>query len=677
MYQNTYKVKTTDYNTETKSYLRNLHDRKSNSNFANTMDSFYPRQNKNYLKNYPSSYNISTNILTKYHSKNNYSNKLEKGLLTTNNDYYLSNYYTYQNNPHSTSNISLQNNINNNQYTYKNNYVTRCVSNNNYKSPSNYSNSSIKVYNNKYNTVKKENKPNDINENDLLSKSSTNYYSYYNFSNYSNSENKSNLHKNSLKNLLTNLNEYQTNKFDYEKKINNNIENDEIKQKRTKVNQILNNNYITTKSKAKSKPKNINNSVSINNNTYTNNAKNKSNFRTRHKSSINININKINANDKKNIRHYYKSIYSQDINNNLISNNDYNYYYGGELYDMKFNSNLDNNKTNEENLKSYFCTSANSYNNTDENFSYDNIGNRNINQYLNSNKKKEFSNSNISGINFNNINIGINNNNFILDGNGDKAYQTFSGSFGRDKNLNNSKFEINELNDEVIENNHSQGFYIKSKKEKPKTSIETGDNIKFWEFNKNNNYYSRTIDNNKLNNLKNNKSNTNKEELISENNNSNYNNFNRSSTTKHSNSSISLTNNNSSKNYYSDSLGYSSNYFNTQRVEYQNKINENNYFDGFKRYYSSNINRDDNNDIYNNNNFYRSQRISYNNIFTGIKKNKLEYKSKLENIRERINDLLNIFVCLLENKNIINIGQTNNNCVIKNNKKKYSNQRKK
>ena len=50
MYQNTYKVKTTDYNTETKSYLRNLHDRKSNSNFANTMDSFYPRQNKNYLK---------------------------------------------------------------------------------------------------------------------------------------------------------------------------------------------------------------------------------------------------------------------------------------------------------------------------------------------------------------------------------------------------------------------------------------------------------------------------------------------------------------------------------------------------------------------------------------------------------------------------------------------------
>ena len=538
--------------------------------------------------------------------------------------------------------------------------------------PNNYNNNEV-YYNNKNNSIKIDF---DFDEDNLFSKSSNNYNSIY-----SNSLINKQFNKNSM------INNNKINKGLKESK-------DQLEEFKKEINALKYydktedmNKYNGINSKVKSKQKYINtfNNNYISNN--TNKARNKS-----HKTNNNIynnndfmyNIGKYNKNNNintiKSIEDEYDN-YIYNKNENIILNNANSYK----------NIAKKNNYLSEAlNKKEYI---PNNYNQNDEyrNYIYDK---RNKN------------------INFNNINIGINNNNFIIDNN--KAYQTYQDSFepktikvDMDDNINNNAYKNKEIIGKKSKSLNKRNDFYKGKfiietendqnnvKNRNK-SIKNDNNTN----NLNTNYFynsnSHTLDgnNSKYNislckknysiplyysqNLKEKNNNfvTNSNNMEIKNYLKNVKKFNTysdgnifnktpsSKKTDYSNrNSDKKTDKNSEFFYYNDRL----NNFNSDITSFRNKKNGNTKINPINKntknnnlYNANSISqrnniyeKDNNNQLYiSKNNFIKSERNIINNNINKkqIKNNNIEYKSKLENIKVRMKDLLNIYNFLLRNK---------------------------
>ena len=342
---------------------------------------------------------------------------------------------------------------------------------------------------------------------------------------------------------------------------------------------------------------------------------------------------------------------------NSISNSNRNKNFVYESKNRKKNSDINNHKN--ENKNSAKVNNIRTYKETNNNDSNDK-GDKNKNI------------QNVKGINFNNINIGINNNNFIIDNN--KAYQTYKGPFRskpnkKENNINgNDILEINDIKEENIskdKNRYSmtnrsdikKGKFIiktendqnmdnnrisKSKQTKSNTNITNKDNnINNFNTSSNNNIFNKAIYNRKVSHDKNTefffsigKYNNNFYEEISptKKNEDNAENINMEKTTKGTNN------------------------------------NYNNTFDNKTHLKSKSLNKyasDNSNNIYKSkNNFIKSERLSNKKNINEEDKKKIskEYQIKLEEIKERTTDLLHIFSILLENKiSLINGNNIRNN----------------
>ena len=538
--------------------------------------------------------------------------------------------------------------------------------------PNNYNNNEV-YYNNKNNSIKIDF---DFDEDNLFSKSSNNYNSIY-----SNSLINKQFNKNSM------INNNKINKGLKESK-------DQLEEFKKEINALKYydktedmNKYNGINSKVKSKQKYINtfNNNYISNN--TNKARNKS-----HKTNNNIynnndfmyNIGKYNKNNNintiKNIEDEYDN-YIYNKNENIILNNANSYK----------NIAKKNNYLSEAlNKKEYI---PNNYNQNDEyrNYIYDK---RNKN------------------INFNNINIGINNNNFIIDNN--KAYQTYQDSFepktikvDMDDNINNNAYKnkeiigkksksLNKRNDFykgkfIIETENDQNN-VKNRNKSIKNDNNTNNLNTNYFYNSNSHtldgnnskynislckknysiplYYSQNLKE-KNNNFVTNSNNMEIKNYLKNvkklNTYSDGNIFNKTPSSKKIDYSNKNSDKKSDKNseffYYNDRL----NNFNGDITSFRNKKNgntkinpinkntkNNNHYNANSISQRNNIyEKDNNNQLYiSKNNFIKSERNIINNNINKkqVKNNNIEYKSKLENIKVRMKDLLNIYNFLLRNK---------------------------
>ena len=538
--------------------------------------------------------------------------------------------------------------------------------------PNNYNNNEV-YYNNKNNSIKIDF---DFDEDNLFSKSSNNYNSIY-----SNSLINKQFNKNSM------INNNKINKGLKESK-------DQLEEFKKEINALKYydktedmNKYNGINSKVKSKQKYINtfNNNYISNN--TNKARNKS-----HKTNNNIynnndfmyNIGKYNKNNNintiKNIEDEYDN-YIYNKNENIILNNANSYK----------NIAKKNNYLSEAlNKKEYI---PNNYNQNDEyrNYIYDK---RNKN------------------INFNNINIGINNNNFIIDNN--KAYQTYQDSFepktikvDMDDNINNNAYKnkeiigkksksLNKRNDFykgkfIIETENDQNN-VKNRNKSIKNDNNTNNLNTNYFYNSNSHtldgnnskynislckknysiplYYSQNLKE-KNNNFVTNSNNMEIKNYLKNvkklNTYSDGNIFNKTPSSKKIDYSNKNSDKKSDKNseffYYNDRL----NNFNSDITSFRNKKNgntkinpinkntkNNNHYNANSISQRNNIyEKDNNNQLYiSKNNFIKSERNIINNNINKkqVKNNNIEYKSKLENIKVRMKDLLNIYNFLLRNK---------------------------
>ena len=538
--------------------------------------------------------------------------------------------------------------------------------------PNNYNNNEV-YYNNKNNSIKIDF---DFDEDNLFSKSSNNYNSIY-----SNSLINKQFNKNSM------INNNKINKGLKESK-------DQLEEFKKEINALKYydktedmNKYNGINSKVKSKQKYINtfNNNYISNN--TNKARNKS-----HKTNNNIynnndfmyNIGKYNKNNNintiKSIEDEYDN-YIYNKNENIILNNANSYK----------NIAKKNNYLSEAlNKKEYI---PNNYNQNDEyrNYIYDK---RNKN------------------INFNNINIGINNNNFIIDNN--KAYQTYQDSFepktikvDMDDNINNNAYKnkeiigkksksLNKRNDFykgkfIIETENDQNN-VKNRNKSIKNDNNTNNLNTNYFYNSNSHtldgnnskynislckknysiplYYSQNLKE-KNNNFVTNSNNMEIKNYLKNvkkfNTYSDGNIFNKTPSSKKIDYSNKNSDKKSDKNseffYYNDRL----NNFNSDITSFRNKKNGNTKINPINKntknnnlYNANSISqrnniyeKDNNNQLYiSKNNFIKSERNIINNNINKkqIKNNNIEYKSKLENIKVRMKDLLNIYNFLLRNK---------------------------
>ena len=276
--------------------------------------------------------------------------------------------------------------------------------------------------------------------------------------------------------------------------------------------------------------------------------------------------------------------------------------------------------------------------------------------------KENLKTKNLNGINFNNINIGINNNNFIIDNNIKNFSQTYSGPFKTtlaklSTNINNY---LNK--DKTINNNNKSLVNKKTKSESSKYIFKTEENNKLYnnyliEHNDNyiinkDNYYENKSRNEQY--LSKNKDLDNVQKKITEL--LNYLNVNKNDTNEKRNYN-SLDNKNTQRIYIKKNC---KNYKNLQyndkdkSLKLKDLIENNNYNN------DSNLNlinnkkeKEKENDIYIHKNNYLEKEINNNNI--NIKenntiKNDYSLQNNLENIKNRVTNLLGIYSYLLHNK---------------------------
>ena len=514
-------------------------------------------------------------------------------------------------------------------------------------------NSLDEIYLNKTNSIK--NNDNDGEEDNIeFSKSTNNFNSQYAFSskNLNNNRNSNSIISNNNSNNILNYYIVRKNEF-----LNSNKEfNSSTNQNESTRQQ----NYIKTQNSNEIEPK--------------------QNMKTIYYDNINNSINKSkDKSTRNNLYHYYAYDFDSNRANKIEEYKNY--------YDNLINDDEDNEKT-----KLHFNTkvNANSYTNLNREHLYKSIDrkendymndvrifkNKNYNNFIDDNKNKEIANNqNINGINFNNINIGINNNNFILENNLNNGYKTYYGSFMSKPTKVNVNTSNNFRDNDIIEIkdedslSKSKKKYIskrnKSQNSKLIVKTEEDQNINLEKIKTRSIYNKIKINKNLLYN------NTKDEEK------SNYGvlsyNFHRKKDELFNNYFLPKKEPNDKYNYNNMNNDNSFLKSTPEKKNSDNIIKNNDYF--IFNDEINNLNEDmdlkDENDksnhnlnsiinnkkSYNNNQIYESK---YNNLITekimhinNEIKNKDSYKNKLENIKSRVTNLLDIYQVLLNDKIII------------------------
>ena len=560
----------------------------------------------------------------------------------------------------------MNSNLNNINKSKLNSYKYISPKNNTFDSNLKYNFSSLnEIYLNKNNSIKFND--NDADEDNIeFSKSTNNFNTQYAFStkNLNNNRNSNSIISNNDNNNSSNiLNYYIVRKNEF---LNSN------KEFNSSINQIESPrqpNYIRTQNSNENDSKQKQNMKTIyydNNNNIFNKSKDKS--------------------TRNNLYHYY----AYDFDNNKANKiEEYKNYY-----DNLINDDEDNEKT-----ELHFNTkvNANSYTNLNKEHLYKSIDrkendymndvrifkNKNYNNIIEDNKSKDIStNQNINAINFNNINIGINNNNFILDNNINNGYKTYYGSFiskpvkvnvntsnnFKDNDIIEKKDEDSLLKD-ISDISKSKKKYIskRNKSQNSKLIVKTEeDQNSNLERSKTRTIYNKIKINKNLlyNNTKDEeKSNygvlsynfhKSKDELFNNyfmpkkdlNDKLNYNNMNKDS--------IFLKTTNEKNN--SDNTNKNDDYF-IFNDELKNLNDDMDLKDENDKSYHNLNSIMNNKKNYNNNQIYESKysqsitdRIMNKNNEI---KNKDSYKNKLENIKSRVTNLLDIYQVLLNDKIII------------------------
>jgi len=554
--------------------------------------------------------------------------------------------------------------LNNTNKSKLNSYKYMSPKNNTFDSNLKYNFSSLNEnYLNKNNSIKINDNAGDEDSIEF-SKSTNNFNTQYTFSskNINNNRSSNSIINNNNNNSSNILNYYIVRKNEF---LNSN------KEFNSSINQIENprqQNYIRTQDSNEIESKQKQNMKTIyydNNNNSFNKSKDKS--------------------TRNNLYHYYGYDFDSNRANKIEEYKNY--------YDNLINDDEDNEK---EKLHFSNKINANSYTNLNREHLYKSIDrkendymndvrifkNKNYNNIIEDNKNKEISNNqNINGINFNNINIGINNNNFILDNNLSNGYKTYYGSFTSKPikvNVSTSnnfrENDIIEIKDEdsllkdISNISKSKKKYInkrnKSQNSKLIVKTEEDQNVNL-ERSKTKSIYNKIkINKNQLynNNKDEEKSNygvlsynyhKNKDELFNNyflpkkdsNEKSNYNNA--------KNNNIFL------KTIYEKKLSDNS-IKNDEYFKFNDELNNLNDDMDLKDENDNsyhNLNSIINNKTYNNNQIYESkynQSISDRIIHKNNDiKNKNSYKNKLENIKSRVTNLLDIYQVLLNDKIII------------------------
>ena len=554
--------------------------------------------------------------------------------------------------------------LNNTNKSKLNSYKYMSPKNNTFDSNLKYNFSSLNEnYLNKNNSIKINDNAGDEDSIEF-SKSTNNFNTQYTFSskNINNNRSSNSIISNNNNNSSNILNYYIVRKNEF---LNSN------KEFNSSINQIENprqQNYIRTQDSNEIESKQKQNMKTIyydNNNNSFNKSKDKS--------------------TRNNLYHYYGYDFDSNRANKIEEYKNY--------YDNLINDDEDNEK---EKLHFSNKINANSYTNLNREHLYKSIDrkendymndvrifkNKNYNNIIEDNKNKEIpNNQNINGINFNNINIGINNNNFILDNNLSNGYKTYYGSFTSKPikvNVSTSnnfrENDIIEIKDEdsllkdISNISKSKKKYInkrnKSQNSKLIVKTEEDQNVNL-ERSKTKSIYNKIkINKNQLynNNKDEEKSNygvlsynyhKNKDELFNNyflpkkdsNEKSNYNNA--------KNNNIFL------KTIYEKKLSDNS-IKNDEYFKFNDELNNLNDDMDLKDENDNsyhNLNSIINNKTYNNNQIYESkynQSISDRIIHKNNDiKNKNSYKNKLENIKSRVTNLLDIYQVLLNDKIII------------------------
>lgn len=324
-----------------------------------------------------------------------------------------------------------------------------------------------------------------------------------------------------------------------------------------------------------------------------------------------------------NIKIRNKASYNYNNKENIKYNNYFNVKKVEEEKDDYFNLKLGKNK-----IKNQYNSKTNSFNYINNNLSnlYNNH-NYFLSYYKNENIKdsslngseilktleykdydKYEKNDNIHNINYNNINIGINNNNFIIESEVRKDYHKYSSPFlYKDINRNPNK-------------NKNENSFNRNKFYNPKNFYNTEGNNNYNNTKKINNYI--------FTNYLSYKNKTKNKSFSSENNNK-YDN----------NDFIDIKNYNSLNNSSKDKIIYIKKFGKRGKKKYSLEKNK------------LNLNEFSNNKNGNNNNEYISNIQGNNNIKeNGINGNNLNSKRNFEIIKNRANDLLDVYTKLLYNK---------------------------
>ena len=363
----------------------------------------------------------------KYLKYNNYSNKKTNNLVrshTQSHDYKSPRNYPYKNG-----------NIMNNYDNFELNLI-----NDKYDNEINYYN--------KDNSIKMNIIQNDYNNN-ILSKSSNNYtgaYSYL-FMNKKNNILSNNIRINKASKEFSILKDSQEGNNEINMKY---FDKNNRNSKNSKNNYNSYNNGMRSKTKSKSKYQSTSNVYSNDNVNRMRNksAKNNIKYNKYYNNELIENMDKYNGDDSNNNFNLEERYFIKYLNNKIEKNKNGNFSGAKSYSNINKNYFYDSINKNKNNNNEYYREYLNNNSLSLKNIkTYKNNDNDNL-IYNKKNKNKNI--QDINGINFNNINIGINNNNFIIDN--DRGYQTYNGSF-RSKTMkvnNNEILEINDIKEEDI-----------------------------------------------------------------------------------------------------------------------------------------------------------------------------------------------------------------------------------
>ena len=560
--------------------------------------------------------------------------------------------------------------------------------------PNNYNNNEA-YYNNKNNSIKMDF---DFDEDNLFSKSSNNYNSIYSNSLINKKFNKNSMINNNkinkgLKESKDQLEEFKKEinalkYYDKTEDINKyNSINSKVKSKQKYIN-TFNNNYISNNTnKVRNKSHKTNNNI-YNNNDFmynigkynkNNNINTIKNIEEEYNNYI-YNKNDIilnNANSYKNIakkNNYLSEALNKKeyIPNNYNQNDEYrNYIYDKRNKNINFNNiniGINNNNFIIDNNKAYQTYQDSFEPKTIKVDMDDNINNNNIyknKEIIGQDMLKEKNKKSKSLNKRNDFYKGK----FIIETENDQNnVKNRNKSIKNDNNTNNlnTNYFYNS-NSHTLDGKNSK-YNISLSKKNYSIPLYYSQNLK----EKNNNFVTNSNNIEVKNYLKN-------EKKLNTYSDGNF--FNKTGSSKKANYSNKNSDKKSDKNseffYYNDRI----NNFNSDISSFRNKKNDNTKINPLNKntknnnHYNVNsisqrndiYEKDNNNQLYiSKNNFIKSEKNIINNNINKkqVKNNNIEYKNKLENIKVRMKDLLNIYNFLLRNKinfNIVNFKRRNDN----------------